>query len=155
MPGDVLMMDTGIVRDGYFSDFDRNFSIGTPGAGVTSAYARAVGAAQAGFEAARPGAKAADLFHVMDRVASGGTGGGPGASAGRLGHGLGLQLTEWPSLIAADHTMLEPGMVLTLEPSVEVSHGRLLVHEENIVITEKGADYLSVPAASEIPVLEV
>jgi Xaa-Pro aminopeptidase len=158
MPGDVLMMDTGIICDGYFSDFDRNFSIGPPNSDVKSAYARVIAAAQAGFEAARPGATAADLFHAMDRIASGGasadTSGGPGASAGRLGHGLGMQLTEWPSLIAADHTVLAPGMVLTLEPSVEVSPGRLLVHEENIVIGDKGADYLSTPAAPDMPVLE-
>lgn len=65
-----------------------------------------------------------------------------------------MQLTEWPSLIPADHTVLEQGMVLTLEPGVDLGDGKIMVHEENIVITQDGARYLSTPAAPEIAVLE-
>ena len=108
-------------------------------------------ATQAGFAAARPGATAADLFHAMDRIVTGGAG---GSDAGRLGHGLGMQLTEWPSLIPDDHTVLEPGMVLTLEPGIEIVSGRIMVHEENIVIRETGAEWLSDPAQPGIPAIE-
>lgn len=146
--GDVLMLDTGVVRDGYFSDFDRNWSLGKSAPETTSAYAHLIEAADAGFAAARPGATAADLFHAMDRVLTGGAG---GSDAGRYGHGLGMQLTEWPSLIPADHTVLEPGMVLTLEPGLELGANRTLVHEENIVITDTGARYLSAPAPRTLP----
>ncbi|MBO6774975.1 MAG: aminopeptidase P family protein [Marinibacterium sp.] len=149
--GDVLMLDTGLVRDGYFCDFDRNFSIGPPSDAVQTAHATLLEATQAGFAAARPGATAADLFHAMDRIVTGGAG---GSDAGRLGHGLGMQLTEWPSLIPDDHTVLEPGMVLTLEPGIETMSGRIMVHEENIVIRETGAEWLSDPAPSGIPVIE-
>ena len=45
-------------------------------------------------------------------------------------------------------------MVLTLEPGIEVGPGRIMVHEENIVIREDGAEYLSGPAGPEIEVLE-
>ena len=83
----------------------------------------------------------------MDKVLTDGQGGG---DAGRLGHGLGMQLTEWPSLIAADTTVLEPGMVLTLEPSIDVGEGRILVHEENIVVTEEGPQWLSIPSDEEM-----
>ena len=99
------MLDTGAVRDGYFCDFDRNFSIGPPSDAVQTAHATLLEATQAGFAAARPGATAADLFHAMDRIVTGGAG---GSDAGRLGHGLGMQLTEWPSLIPDDHTVLNP-----------------------------------------------
>ncbi|MEM7471762.1 MAG: Xaa-Pro peptidase family protein [Pseudomonadota bacterium] len=148
--GDVLMLDTGLVWDGYFCDFDRNFSLGKPSGGVADAHAQLVEATQAGFEAAKPGATGADLFKAMDRICTGGSG---GSDAGRLGHGLGMQLTEWPSLIAEDETVLQPGMVLTLEPGVEVMPGKLMVHEEDIVITQTGARYLSRPAPPEIVVL--
>ena len=40
-------------------------------------------------------------------------GGALGNSVGRLGHGLGLQLTEWPSNTATDNTILKPGVILT------------------------------------------
>lgn len=141
--GDVLMLDTGMVRDGYFCDFDRNFSVGPPSQETLSAHARLIEAVDAGADAARPGATASDIFHVMDNIVTGGAG---GSDAGRLGHGLGMQLTEWPSLIPSDHTILLPGMVLTLEPGIETSGG-MLVHEENIVITETGCRFLS-PRAS-------
>jgi Xaa-Pro aminopeptidase len=55
-------------------------------------------------------------------------------------------LTEWPSIIPTDRTVIEPGMVLTLEPSVETVDGRIMVHEENIAITENGAVNLNTPA---------
>ena len=148
--GDVLMLDTGVVRDGYFCDFDRNWSIGPPASENRDAYARVLEACDAAFEVARPGATAADLFHAMDSVLTGGAG---GSDAGRYGHGLGMQLTEWPSLIPQDQTVLEAGMVLTLEPGIEITLGRTLVHEENIVITETGARYLSTPALRDIPVI--
>jgi len=141
------MLDTGLVRDGYFCDFDRNFALGSASDTLASAHARLIEATAAGFEAARPGATAADVFHAMDRIVTGGAG---GSDAGRLGHGLGMQLTEPPSLIPADNTVLEPGMILTLEPGVDMGDGRILVHEEDIVVAETGARWLSTPSASAI-----
>jgi len=70
-----------------------------------------------------------------------------------MGHGLGSQLTEWPSLTANDHTPLEAGMVITLEPGMEFEAGKLMVHEENILITESGAEMLSKRASAELPVI--
>ncbi|AII87417.1 M24 family metallopeptidase [Planktomarina temperata] len=145
--GDVLMLDTGLVHDGYFCDFDRNFSVGSPSPDVAAGHSRLIEATYAAFEAARPGATAAELFHVMDKIVTGGAG---GSEAGRYGHGLGMNLTEWPSLIPTDHTPLVEGMVLTLEPGIELAQGRALVHEENIVIRENGAEWLSQPYGAEM-----
>jgi Xaa-Pro aminopeptidase len=148
--GDVLMLDTGLVRDGYFCDFDRNFSLGRPSREVADAHKRLIDATAAGFASARPGAVISDIFHAMQAVADPE---GDAGDAGRIGHGLGLQLTEWPSIIAADHTELVPGMVLTLEPSVALGQGRLMTHEENIVIRDGGAEYLTRPDSTEIRVI--
>lgn len=141
--GDVLMLDTGLVVDGYFCDFDRNFSIGTPCQDVQDAYAVLMDAMVKGQEAAQVGNKASDVFHAMDLIVTGGKGTG---DAGRLGHGLGMQLTEWPSFIAEDDTLLEDGMVITLEPGVTLSNGSVLVHEDNFVIRKNGPVQLSVKA---------
>ena len=148
--GDVLMLDTGVVRDGCFSDFDRNWSIGAATTATQGAYEQLIDASDAGFAAARPGATAADVFHAMDGILTGGAG---GSDAGRYGHGLGMQLTEWPSLIPDDHTVLAPGMVLTLEPGLDLGTAKTMVHEENIVITDTGARYLSTPAPRRLPVI--
>ncbi|MEM9676411.1 MAG: Xaa-Pro peptidase family protein [Pseudomonadota bacterium] len=149
--GDVLMLDTGLVKGGYFCDFDRNYSVGAPSDLVASAHAKSVEAAKAGLQASRPGVRACDVFHAMDAVCSVGSG---TVSAGRMGHGLGLQLTEWPSLMAQDETVLEAGMVLTLEPVVETKNGFMIVHEENIVVTESGAEWLTKAIGPDMPRLE-
>ncbi|MDJ0627938.1 MAG: Xaa-Pro peptidase family protein [Rhodobacter sp.] len=150
--GDVLMLDTGVVWDGYYCDFDRNFAVPPVAAAVDDAHKRLIEATQVGFDAARTGAEAADVFHAMNRVLTGGT---AGETPGRLGHGLGMQLTEGLSLLPADRTVLEPGMVLTLEPSVSLPGQRMLVHEEDIVITAGGAEYLTQPAPQALPKLEI
>ncbi len=144
--GDVLMLDTGLVWDGYFCDFDRNWSVGPASEAVGKSYKQLIDATEAGFEAAKPGVTASHLHSVMSRVLGGETG------AGRLGHGLGMSLTEWPSLIVDDDTVLETGMALTLEPGLETDEG-VMVHEENIVITATGARYLTPLAAGRLPEL--
>ncbi|MBZ0123953.1 MAG: aminopeptidase P family protein, partial [Roseovarius sp.] len=73
--------------------------------------------------------------------------------AGRLGHGLGMQLTEGLSLSAQDETVLCPGMVIALEPGIVTVPGRIMVHEENIAIADAGPRALSPFAGSDLPVL--
>ena len=63
-----------------------------------------------------------------------------------------MSLTEWPSLIPDDHTVLEQGMVLSLEPGIAV-RDKIIVHEENIEITENGARYLSLKAEKDLTVI--
>lgn len=149
--GDVLIIDTGTVYDGYFCDFDRNWAFGHADDAVRRAYATVFAATDAGFAAVRPGATTSDLWRSMWSVLE--QGGALGNEVGRLGHGLGMQLTEQPSNTATDGTVLEPGMVLTLEPGMTFAPGRQMVHEENIVVTADGAAWLSPRAAPELPVI--
>ena len=145
--GDILMLDTGAVKAGYFCDFDRNWAIGHADDAAKQAYETLYAATDAGLAAAKPGATASDVYHAMATVLGGET------DAGRIGHGLGLNLTEWPSLIATDHTELRAGMVLTLEPGLDIAPGRLMVFEENIVVRAHGAEFLSTRAAPNLPVI--
>ena len=147
-PGDVLMLDTGAVLEGYFCDFDRNFSIGPAGDAAKRAHAALYAATEAALAALRPGMRAKDLHRVMvDALVAAGA----KPLGGRLGHGLGLSLTEWPSLSALDRTPLREGMVLTLEPGVEIAPGRIMVHEENIVLRAGGPELLSSRTPPELP----
>jgi Xaa-Pro dipeptidase len=153
--GDVLILDTGSIYDGYFCDFDRNSAFLKASGEVRRAYQVVYEATEAGLAAARAGATCRDLFSamngVMDKAYPGG--GGEGKEVGRLGHGLGMQLTEWPSNTAWDETELKPGMVMTLEPGVTFAPGKVMVHEENLVIREEGPQLLSRRAAPELPVI--
>ncbi|MEL7012062.1 MAG: M24 family metallopeptidase, partial [Pseudomonadota bacterium] len=146
-PGGVLMLDTGAIKAGYFCDFDRNFAVGRPDDRVNEAHHKLIEATDAAFEAARPGAATRDLWRAMSEIV------GSGDGAGRMGHGLGMQLTEGLSLTPDDDTPLEAGMVITLEPYIETVDGQLMVHEENIAITEEGATALTRLSAPDIPIL--
>ncbi len=149
--GDVMMLDTGATWDGYFCDFDRNFAIGHADDLSRRAYDVLWRATEAGLAAARPGTTCRELFQAMKSVIA--EMDDRGGDVGRLGHGLGMQLTEWPSHAEFDETVIEEGMVLTLEPSLGYGNGQIMVHEENIVVRANGADLLSARAASELPVI--
>jgi Xaa-Pro aminopeptidase len=153
--GDVLMLDTGACLDGYFCDFDRNFAFGHADERAFAAHRTLFKATEAGLAAARPGATCADVFQAMAQViADSGSGNDPGdGDVGRLGHGLGMQLTEAPSLTGFDTTVLEPGMVLTLEPSLAISPGAMMVHEENIVVRDGPPQLLSTRVPADLPVI--
>jgi len=150
--GDLMLLDTGAVFDGYYCDFDRNFAFGRLDDEVKRAYDVVYAATEAGLSVVRPGASCADLFKAMADVMS--AGGAGNSNIGRLGHGLGMQLTEWPSHTASDHTVLEVGMVLTLEPGMTYGDGKTMLHEENIVIREAGPQLLSRRAPPEIPLID-
>ena len=149
--GDVLIIDTGTTFDGYFCDFDRNFAFGHIADDTRRAHETVYRATDVGFSAARPGITMAEVWAAMWEILE--AGGALGNNVGRMGHGLGMQLTEWPSIKQTDHTVLEPGAVITLEPGMSFAPGRQLVHEENIVITADGADWLTHRAPADMPVI--
>ena len=150
--GDLFIVDTGSVFDSYFCDFDRNYAFGFICDEAKKAYQIVFDATDAGFKAAEVGNTTSDVYHAMNNVMQ--KGGALGNSVGRLGHGLGLQLTEWPSNTATDNTTLEPGVILTLEPGMEYLPGKEMVHEENIVITENGPEWLTQRASEELPIIQ-
>ncbi len=149
--GDIFMLDTGATWDGYFCDFDRNFAVGHADDPSRRAYDVLWRATEAAIEAVRPGVTCREVFQSMQDVIT--TLDQQGGNVGRLGHGLGMQLTEWPSLAAFDDTVIKENMVLTLEPSLGYGDGRIMVHEENIVVQSGGARLLTTRAAPELPVI--
>ena len=146
--GDVLMLDTGCLWDGYFCDFDRNYGFGEVAAEALEAYELLWQATEDAITGLKPGMTSADLFGIMQSRL-----GSSDDDVGRYGHGLGIQLTEPPSHIGWDDTVLTENMVLTLEPSLSLSGGKMMVHEENIVLTAAGATLLSKRAAPQLPII--
>ncbi|MCV0425642.1 MAG: Xaa-Pro peptidase family protein [Roseibium sp.] len=149
--GDVVFVDTGAEIDGYYSDFDRNFAIGSASRETRSAYDLVYRATGSGIAAAVPGARMSDVWLAMAEVLA--SGGATGGSVGRMGHGVGLRNTEWPSVMKTDKTIIRPGMVLAIEPGFEFAPGKIMLHEENIVVREDGPQLISRRAAPELPVI--
>ena len=150
--GDIVMLDTGLTWDGFFCDFARNWAIGRASDAARRAHDVLWRATQAGIEAARPGARCRDVYLAMRQVIS--EMDDTGGDVGRLGHGLGMQLTEQPSLAGFDETLLRDNMVLTIEPSLSYGDGQMMVHEENIVLEATGARLLSERAPCDLPILD-
>jgi len=148
-PGDVLMLDTGVTFDGYYCDFDRNFSIGPASDEVARAHETLWTATEAGLAQVRPGVRCQEIFAAMNNEITR-AGYETGSDVGRYGHGLGMQLTEWPSMASFDRTALTKNMVLTLEPGLIMPNGKTMVTEENLVVTDKGHELLSTRASKEI-----
>jgi Xaa-Pro aminopeptidase len=150
---DVLFIDVGATIDGYFCDFDRNFGIGNISDAARRAHEAAWQATEAGIKAAVVGAKVSDLWACMMAVLK--PAGMIGNNVGRLGHGLGLQLTEPPSNMAEDEAVLKAGMVITIEPGMEYEEGKMIVHEEDIAISESGPILLTIRAPREMRIVKV
>ncbi len=149
--GDLLIFDTGSTFDGYFSDFDRNFAFGHATQDACDAYRAVWEATEAGLGVVRPGATTTEVFTAMNNVLK--ANGSLGNDVGRMGHGLGMQVTEWPSHTASDDTLIEENMVLTLEPGLLWAPGKAMVHEENIVVRADGPELLSRRAAPEMVII--
>ena len=150
--GDILFIDTGSTFDGYFCDFDRNFAFGSLTSDVERVNEVLWKATEAGIKAAVPGATTLDIFNTMNKIIE--EGGALGNNVGRLGHGLGLQLTEPPSHRLEEETVIKENMVLTIEPGMEYEKDKMLVHEENIVIHKDGAELITKRAPREIPIIK-
>ena len=150
--GDILFIDTGSTFDGYFCDFDRNFAFGSVSSDVERVNEVLWQATEAGIKAAVPGATTLDVYNAMNKIIE--DGGAIGNNVGRLGHGLGLQLTEPPSHRPEEKTIIKENMVLTIEPGMEYEKDKMLVHEENIVIHKDSAELITKRAPREIPIIK-
>lgn len=149
--GDILFIDTGSTFDGYFCDFDRNYAVGKVSDDAHRVHEALWRATEAGIAAAVPGATTDDVFRAMAKIIE--AAGAIGNNVGRLGHGLGLQLTEPPSHRLGDGTKILENMVLTIEPGMEYAKSKMIVHEENIAVTKDGPRLLTKRAPRELPVI--
>ena len=149
--GDVLIIDTGSTKDGYFCDFNRNYGFGKIAEETKDCYSCLWQATERAIAIAKPGVSCSDLNNEMLKVLNQFK--NSQNSVGRMGHGLGLQLTEPPSIMKNDKTVLEKSMVITLEPSMEYKTGKMIVHEENILITKNGCELLSTRTPKSLPII--
>ncbi len=141
LPGQPVMVDYTACADGYLSDQARVFSIGPLPAKMERAYAVMVEVQNELAGAGRPGVRAGDLYDRALRIVE-----RAGLVEGFMGfprpvpfvgHGLGLELDEWPVITRRADFSLQEGMTLALEPKV-VFPGEGVVGVENTFVVEPG-----------------
>ncbi len=150
--GDILIIDTGSTINGYFCDFDRNFGFGKINQTSLDAYTKLWEAIESTLEIIKPGINCSEIYSSLSKYLL--PDNNNNDSVGRMGHGLGLQLTEPPSIMQNDQTIIEKNMIITLEPSIELSKNVMLVQEENILITENGFKLLSTRTPEKLPIID-
>ena len=150
--GDILIIDTGSTLNGYYCDFDRNFGFGNINQKSLDAYNKLWDATEKTLEIIKPGISCKEVYESLSKNLFSSN---VKSNVGRMGHGFGLQLTEPPSIMIDDNTILEKNMILALEPSIEIENDLMLVHEENILITQNGNRLLSSRTPKELPVINV
>lgn len=139
--GDLIWVDMGAVYHGYWCDFSRAVCLGCPSDEVLGKWEAVHRVTMRAVQAVGP---RVPVKHVVEAAAAEAERQGLDLNfaAGRIGHGLGLMLTEPPSLTLEEEAVLEPGMVVTLEPGI-VDVSGVYVVEQNVAVTEEGYDLLS------------
>jgi len=140
--GDLVRFDIGCTVDGYWADMARSAVVGEPTREQQQRYDALLDGEGAQRALARAGMSAADLFKVaVERVRQGAL---PEYRRGHCGHGIGIDVHEFPTLNAAnDAVALEDGMVLCVEtPYYQIGWGGMMV-EDMIVIRPSGNECLT------------
>ncbi|MCS7010809.1 MAG: Xaa-Pro peptidase family protein [Anaerolineales bacterium] len=140
-PGDLLVVDWGATCDGYISDLTRTFAVGDLEPEEEKIHRLVQEANTAGRLAARPGIPCAAVDQAARTVIEQA---GYGAFfIHRTGHGIGIEGHEEPYIRNDNMQLLEPGMAFTIEPGIYLPGRNGVRIEDNIVITETGAECLS------------
>jgi len=141
-PGDLLTLDWGAATRGYFADLTRTFAVGGEmDPELKKIYELVKGANAAGKAAARPGVTCASVDAAARKViADGGYG---EFFVHRLGHGLGLEGHEDPSMHGRNEMRLEAGMTFTVEPGIYLPGKGGVRIEDDVVVTANGCESLS------------
>ncbi|HZP71928.1 MAG TPA: Xaa-Pro peptidase family protein [Gaiellaceae bacterium] len=139
--GDLLVSETGAPVWGYNAELERGMVIGEPSDHVRFLFDHTVAAQQVAFDALRPGMTCADVdgavmryFEQNDIL---------GYWRQHTGHAIGLRNHEAPFLDVGDDTVLEPGMVFTVEPGLYDDELGGVRHSDTVVITDEGMEKLT------------
>lgn len=139
--GDMITLDFGAYYKGYCSDITRTFAIGTPDPKLVEIYHIVLEAQKRGVACLKPGMKAKEVDAVTRSYI---TEKGYGEYFGHsTGHGIGLEIHEGPTVSFTSDQILEPGMIITVEPGIYIPNLGGVRIEDDIHITEDGYKVLT------------
>lgn len=139
--GDFVLFDLGAVYEGYCSDITRTVVVGQPSDKQREIYEAVLAANLAGIAATKPGAPAKAVDRAArDLITERGYG---EYFNHRVGHGLGIEVHEFPSMHGNNDEEMVPGMVFTIEPGVYVPSVGGVRIEDDVLVTEDGVEILT------------
>ncbi len=139
--GDLVLFDWGANERGYFSDLTRTFRMGGVDPELEKIAEVVRKANRAGFEAAGPGVPAGVVDQITRKVIE--DAGYGEYFVHRTGHGLGMEVHEEPYIRSDNERLLDVGMTFTIEPGIYLPGRGGVRIEDDVVITENGAESLS------------
>lgn len=136
-----VVCDFGVILAGYCSDMTRTVHMGTPTFKARATYEGVRQAQQAALETVKPGVTVGEVDHAARKLLY-------NRKLGKFfthstGHGVGLEIHEAPRIAAAQNEVLQPGMVVTIEPGVYLPGKWGVRIEDSVVVTETGCDILT------------
>ena len=148
---DTVLIDTGCQLEGYNSDITRTYVFGEPSARQRELWQLEQQAQLAAFNIAKVDLPCGDVDTAARQVLEK-AGFGPGYAVPglphRTGHGIGLDIHEWPYLVKSDRTPLAAGMCFSNEPMLCVPGEFGIRHEDHFYMTADGAKWFTLPAKS-------
>lgn len=137
----VVIIDDGCFVEGYQSDITRSFVLGKATGKMNQVFEIVKRAQDAALAQAKPGV-ACEAVDAAARKVITDAGYGPGYKyfAHRLGHGIGMDMHEWPYLVGGNKLPLRPGMTFSDEPGIYIPGEFGIRLEDDMFITENGAE---------------
>ncbi|MGM8063253.1 M24 family metallopeptidase [Vogesella indigofera] len=149
--GDMVLIDTGCTLHGYISDITRTYVFGEPDARQREVWQAEKAAQAAAFAAAQLGTPCGEVdLAARQQLQADGFGPGyalPGLPH-RTGHGIGMDIHEWPYLVSSDRTPLEVGMCFSNEPMICIPGEFGVRLEDHFYMTEQGPRWFTQPSHS-------
>jgi|SRR5450755_69390 Xaa-Pro aminopeptidase len=144
--GAFVVCDFGVILSGYCSDMTRTVYVGRPSAEARGVYQAVKQAQQAAVDAVRPGMSVGEVDRVTRKSLQ--KSGLAKYFTHSTGHGVGLEIHEAPRVGAGQTEILQPGMVITIEPGVYIPGKWGVRIEDMVVVTESGCEVLT-PTSKE------
>jgi Xaa-Pro aminopeptidase len=140
-PGEPMVMDFGARVNGYHSDITRTVCLGTASDELQARWDLVLRAQRTAEELGKPGMEGCEVDALArDVIGDGGFGEYFGHG---LGHGVGLAIHEGPAVSPRSSTVLEPGMVFTIEPGIYLPSWGGIRIEDIVLVREDGFEVLT------------
>ncbi|MBI4708554.1 MAG: aminopeptidase P family protein [Candidatus Omnitrophica bacterium] len=140
-PDEPVLIDLGVDYEGYKSDLTRVFFLGKINTLVRDVYKLILKAQEHAFGLIKPGINSKQIDSAARLIIK--EAGYGDKFSHSLGHGVGLDIHENPRISPKSNTIMQPGMVFTIEPAVYLPNKFGIRIEDMVLVTEKGGEVLS------------